>query len=324
MVKMKFIINKKLTVQLISIACVTLIITPVCNAGVKTDDVKTESKKKISGINEKIEKFNPTNRGTEYWALLVAVGVYLNHPSQNRPSMLEAVDNLHEALLDSPLWSEDHIHILKGEEATMRNLIRELIWLILKEDKNDMSLVYITTHGYPLKNEDDTPMDIPPKDEDDGADESLIMYEGFEYWYGNMWDDLLNFLLSLLQSQGVCLIVDSCYSGGFNDDPMFIGGLFDGYTAESFSQGFLKEVGSQGRVVLMSCEEDEVSWGSLFSGYLTQGFLGAADLFGNGDGINSAEEAFNYAEPRVKFLSGGDQCPTMLDLYPGEYPVTFS
>ncbi len=321
---MKFIINRKFAVQLMSIVCVTLIVIPVCNAGIKTGDARAESEKKFLDIEEKIESFKSTNGGTEYWALLVAVGVYYNHPEANRPSMLEAVDNLHDVLLSSLLWDEDHIHVLKGEEATGRNLIRELIWLIRNEDKNDMSLVYITTHGGPMKNEEGAFVDLPPKDEADGADECLIMYHGFEKWYALIWDDLLNFFLSLLQSNGVCLIVDSCYSGGFNDDPMFTGILPEKYTAESFSQGFVEDFGSQGRVVLMSCEEDTLSYGSFFSECLTNGFWGAADFFGNRDGVNSAEEAFNYAEPLVRLFTGGEQCPTMLDLYPGEFTVTLS
>ncbi len=149
---MKFTINKKLAVQLISIVCAILIITPVCNAGIKTDNIKTDSLKKFSGSKEKIENFKSSLGGTEYWALLVGVGVYLNHPDQDRPSMLKVVDDLREVLLNSPLWEEDHIHVLKGAKATTRNLIRELFWLIKNEDKNDMSLIYITTHGSPIKN----------------------------------------------------------------------------------------------------------------------------------------------------------------------------
>jgi hypothetical protein len=236
--------------------------------------------------------------------------------------MLEAVDNLQAALLDSPLWTTDHIHVLKGEEATMKNLIKGLLWLIRKEDRNDMCVVYITTHGFPLKDENGEIVDLPPKDEDDNVDEVLIMHEGFEEWYGNIWDDLLNFFLSILQSKGVCLIVDSCYSGGFNDKPMFSRTLT--YAKESFIQGFIGNLGSKNRIVLMSCEEDEVSYGSFFTNFITQGFKGAGDASGNNDGINSAEEAFAFAEGRVKFLTGGDQCPTMLDLYPEEFPVTFS
>jgi len=276
----------------------------------------------ITAIERRASEDNGTGGGTEYWALLVAVGVYYNHPEQDRPSMLVAVDNLHDVLLSSPLWDEDHIHVLKGDEATSRNLIKELIWLIQSEDSDDMSLIYLTTHGSPLKGPKGNPIDLPPRDEDDGADEMLIMYHGFEKWYAFIWDDLLNFFLSLLQSKGVCLIVDSCFSGGFNDDPMFEGFIPKEYTAESFSRGFIEDVGSQNRVVLMSCEEDTLSYGSFFSNYLIEGFQGMADSNGNGDGINSAEESFFYAQFKIDLM--GLQHPTILDLYPGEFTVTLS
>jgi len=260
---------------------------------------------------------------TEYWAVLFAVGIYRDDPDKNRPSMLQAVNNLYDVLIDSPQWQPDHIHMITGSDATGKNLIKELLWLIRSVDKNDMALVYITTHGSPLLDVNGHPVDLPPKDETDGADEILVMYDGFANPYAFIWDDLLNFLLSLLQSKGVgvCLIVDSCFSGGFNDAP-FKATMTENYTTESFTKGLTEDVAAKGRVVLMSCEEDTYSYGSGFSNYLIDGFWGAADrsVFGNRDGTNSAEEAFYYAQPWVD--STGYQHPTILDLYPGEFPVT--
>jgi hypothetical protein len=310
---MKMTIDMKLITILVTIIFIILAISPVCNAGLNVKDNKDIDTRGLSTSSE--------SKGTEYWALLFAVGVYKNHPDQDRPSMLEAVDNLEDVLLDSPHWQADHIHKVTASDATGIRLIQELIWLIKNEDSDDVSLIYITTHGAPLKNPNGYPIDIPPKDESDGSDEHLVMYDGFDKWYAFIWDDLLNFFISLLQSQGVCLIVDSCFSGGFNDDPMIKGFMKEKYTAEMFIQGFIEEFAAQGRVVLMSCRENEVSYGSDFSELLISGFLGWADFFGNGDGINSAEESFRYAEFWLSLL--GQQHPTMLDLYPGDLPITF-
>jgi len=266
-----------------------------------------------------IEPFSEDN-GTEYWALIFAVGVYKYNPEENRPGMLKAAENLYEVLLASLQWQEDHIHKVTGTKATGRRLIQELLWLIRSEDSDDMSLIYLTTHGTPLKGPLGNYLDLPPKDESDGADEILIMYEGFNKWYAFVWDDLINFLLSLLQSKGVCLIVESCYAGGFNDEPMFTTPMTNDYTVESFAQGLSEELSGQNRVVLMSSTENELSYGSKFSEFLIDGFWGWADFLGNKDGINSAEEAFNYSKNWVYY----DQHPTILDLYPGEFPVTYS
>jgi hypothetical protein len=316
-VEMKRIHSKKV-LQTSTIICIALLMSPICIADFLPKDVLKENNKKD------VSSFFNTQKtaGSEYWALLFAVGVYKNNPDQNRPSMLEAVDNLHDVLLDSPQWKIENIHKITGSEATGVRLIQELIWLIKNEDSDDMSLIYITTHGSPLRNFNGYPIDIPPKDEYDGADEILIMYDGFDKWYGFVWDDLLNFFISLLKSKGVCLIVDSCFSGGFNDNPLFKRTTSIEYSAESFTQDFTNELSSQNRIVLMSCEENEVSYGSDFSDLLIAGFAGLADIppFGNGDGIRSAEEAFDLAEFWLEFI--GQQHPTILDLYPGEFPVT--
>jgi len=309
--------NMKFTMLIVTIVCIAILITPVCNAGLQRPNILNN---RCNEITSKINGFQK-EAGTEYWALIFAVGIYKNNPDEDRPSMLEAADDLYDVLVDSPEWQPDHIHKVTGSQATGQNLIKELIWLIQSEDNDDMTVVYLTTHGSPLKDANGLPVDLPPKDEADGADEILVMYEGFDTWYAFIWDDLLNLFLSLLESKGVCLIVDSCFSGGFNDHPFE--GLITGYTAESFTTGLAEELATQGRIVLMSCEEDEVSYGSQFSGFLIDGFWGLADLFGNGDGINSAEESFAYAEFWLNLM--GQQHPTMLDLDPEEeFPVTTS
>ena len=314
---------------------------------------------------------------TEYWALLFAVGIYLNAPGQDRPSMLVAVENLYNVMLDSPQWKEDHIHKVTGSDCLRPRLIKELNWLINNADEDDMVLVYLTTHGNRLTDKNGNPVDIPPKDEADGSDEILAMYDGYVNKYSYIWDDLLNYYLNKLKSKGLCLIVDSCYSGGFNDvsneftssnsvtvsqeipkeeniyhnavcvkssGKASAGKLDTGLKIESiskkstvtiiskdleaylFTQGLIEDVRGQGRVVLMSCEEHTPSWGSYFSNFLTTAWDTGnwADYYGNNDGINSAEEAFDFAKPRAEEATDGRQHPTILDLYDGEYPVTYT
>lgn len=269
------------------------------------------------------------NDENEYWALLVAVGVYANHSEENRPSMLIAVEAMYNMLLTSENWASDHIKIIKGEEATAINIVEGLLWLDEMDDKDDISLVYITTHGFPLSI-DGVPIDIPPFDEKDGCDEALVTYWGFEYPLAIIWDDELNLLLSLLDSMGVCVIIDSCYSGGFNDSPL-VNGIRrntilspkrdeNKFTASDWMQGFAEDISGKGRVVLMSCSEDEVSYGSVFSHFLIEGLQGFADK--NGDNACSAEEAFEYAKLKVENQMGGLMHPTIYDGFTGELLLT--
>ena len=239
--------------------------------------------------------------------------------------MIDAVNNLHSTLLDSPNWQADHIHTLTSSQATGKNLIHELIWLAQNSKPEDYVLVYLTTHGDQLRTFKGLPWDLPPKDEPDGMDEFLVMYNGFDNIFCIVWDDLLNFFLSRIKCQGLCLIVDSCYSGGFNDRPVNTGETKA--AMEAYVHDFVRSLSGQNRVVLMSCQENTVSYGTDFSDTLIWGFEGYADWVffgGNGDGIVSAEEAFWIAHDVVEFNSGGYQVPTIADYYPGEFPVTYS
>ena len=144
---------------------------------------------------------NQESKGTEYWALIFAVGVYLNAPAQDRPTMLQAADDLYDVLVESYQWQEDHIHKVKGGYCYLSRLLEELNWLAQNSDDDDMVIVYLTTHGNSLK-DNGVPVDLPPKDEADGMDEILAMYDGFDNKYGYIWDDLLNFFLSRIKSRG--------------------------------------------------------------------------------------------------------------------------
>lgn len=339
----------------------------------------------VIGSNINTIKYNnsPISSETEYWALLFAVGIYMDNPDQDRPSMLEAVDYFYNVLLDSPQWQEDNIHMVTGDECYRARLIQELLWLSKNADSDDMVIVYLTTHGSPLKDYDGNYIDLPPKDEADGADEMLVMYEGFATWHEFIWDDLLNYYLGKINAKGICLIVDSCYSGGFNDESVdksdstqaynkisrkvnifnraanvflnrktIFGSLLSrlflneknsqentklseqninpvlktNIESEQFSEEFVEDIGAEGRIVLMSSEEDTVSWGSYFSHFLISAIDEGnwADYFGNNDGINSAEEAFDYAKPRAEAATENRQHPTILDLYNGEYLMTYT
>ena len=302
------------TMSIIVCICSVLLLIPVCTAGLY--------QQKIIGK----DKTSQSSSQSQYWGLLFAVGVYLNNPDKDRPEMLEACDDLYATLLDSPqYWQVNNIHVVKGSQAILQNLIKELLWLRKNSKSEDYVVVYITTHGGQLKKQG-LPWDLPPKDEADGSDELLVMYNGFKTWYGIIWDDMLHFFLSIIKCKGLCLIVDSCYSGGFNDSPNTAIEQ-DKYTAESFVKGFAGDLAAPGRVVLMSCQENEVSYGSDFSDLLISGFQGLADTTswgasGNNNGIVSAEESFRLAEFWLGLL--GDQHPTILDSFSGEFPVTYT
>ena len=170
--------------------------------------VSVTSSSAIMSLEKNFLEDNKTlsiDEGTEYWALLVAVGVYANDPDAHRPSMLNAIDDLYNILISSTWWSSNHIKVIKGEDATVPNIISGFKWLDKMEDENDISLVFMTTHGMYLG------YDKPPKDETDNTDEALTTYWSSTFKTRFISDDKLNSLLNRLESKGVCFIVDTCF-----------------------------------------------------------------------------------------------------------------
>ena len=86
------------------------------------------------------EEISSVDNDTEYWALLVYMGIYAGHPDQNfPPEALEEFENFHNKLLISEHWKEESIKVIKGRWATLLNIIRGFRWLDKREDENDIS-----------------------------------------------------------------------------------------------------------------------------------------------------------------------------------------
>ncbi len=279
----------------------------------------------VKGIEEDeyIVSLAGDNASTEYWALLVAVGIYKENPWMNRLSMLVEVENLYNILLLSTHWEKNHIKIITGKNATIQNIFDGFRWLDRMEDESDICLVYLTTHGFPIF------LDLPPFDEEDRMDEALATYNGFlsfeNPWswgplanpFGIIIDDQLNYYLNRLESKGLCIIVDSCYSGGFNDNWSYAPQV----KMSDSALGIARDTPPRNRVTMTSVPEENVSFGSYFTQFLIEGMEGYSDS--NEDGMCSAEEIFWYAETMMRIKRGetGMQ-PQIFDDYMGELLLT--
>jgi len=272
------------------------------------------------------EKNELLNEDTEYWALLVGCNEFINRPDITLPGNDIAAEDFKKLLMVSDNWKEDHIRVLTGKNATWRNIYNGLKWLNKMDDKDDICLFYIATHGGQMK-------DVYPKDENDNQDEYLIAYDTDRLFFPSigltlhiplrlfyMIDDDINNMLSRLDSKGVCAIFNTCYSGGFND--FNTQNKYD--TNSNFINEFSDELLSEGRVIIMACEENKQSKGLLFSYYLMEGLMGFSDI--NNNSLCSAEEAFQYASPKTKnFLNKElrfENNPQIFDDYDGELTLT--
>ncbi len=271
--------------------------------------------------------------GIEYWALLVGVNEFKNQPHMSNVSIYNEFPpkDLYTLLLASDHWEPDHIRLLTGKNASIFNVFKGFLWLKRMADADDVCLFYIATHGSPM-------YDHFPYDEDSGEDTLLYMYDTYRtqikawpnaifwcfpnklYW---LYDDTINTWLGRLRCKGVCMIVEACYAGGINDQPST--GM---NTARLSSEEWMKHIGKKlsgpGRVILMTCKEDELSNGNFFGYYLMEGLQGFGDA--NKDGMCSAEEAFNYSVPKTQEILQKEfdfpMHPQIYDSYPGELILT--
>lgn len=268
----------------------------------------------VDNKTEAISETNSTDNEAEYHALLIYAGTYAGRPDQNfPPEHLELFEEFHDKLLISKHWKEENIKVIRGRGATLLNIIGGFRWLEKREDENDISLVYFSTHGGQLKR------DKWPFEEEDKKDEVLATYLCYLFPWLNIRDDLLSLLLSRLHSKGLCVVVDSCHAGGFNDTLFYKSSLeSQRISAEEWNYELSQELSESGRVILMACREDEIAWGG-FTMFLTEGLTGYADV--NENELVSAEEAFYYAKERYDWEEYNVHA-TILDDYPGELELT--
>ncbi len=281
--------------------------------------------------------------GTEYWALLVGISENMKKPwnnPENKHMEISTMDLYHQ-LLQSNHWQPDHIKVLTGENASWLKIYRGLKWLDEMDDEDDICLFYISTHGGQAP-------DMFPKDEDDGLDEFLQVYDSDRLYFPKigltihipfrlfyMIDDDINFLLSQLDAQGVCAFFDACYSGGFNDNPSdsiiatkmhLVSSAVPTLSPSDWSNEFAQELAGPGRIVIAASAEDKLSQGYGFIHYFLEAFQGYGDT--NVDGICTAEEAFAYGAPRYEAFCAREMnflaTPQLFDDYPGELPLTLS
>jgi len=269
------------------------------------------------------------NNDIEYWALLIGV--------DNATSSDLSAEAMYESLLSSQNWKEDNIKLITVKYATKTNIINGFQWLDDNENEDDIVVIYIATHGGQFKLFG-IPIDFPPIDEADHCDEYLVTYDSFKHpFLAGIRDDELNFLINKLESCEICIIIDSCFSGGFDDIssktyfkskvPISRYNTKE-YSSNSFIEDFTEEIKNDGRVILMATQEDEYGYaepnkGHCFTNVLIKSIGGGLGDFNN-DGFISAEEAFNFSQFRLGLNDYEIQHPKMYDGYSGDLNLIVS
>lgn len=209
---------------------------------------------------------------TEYWAVIVV-------------SLSESLKPyIYDGLIQSNNWEKDHVKLLWKQEATRENILTALNWLQTSCDENDVVLFSVDSHGV---NEDGL-FGIWPSD---GNVNGMISIAEL----GNEFDKI--------NSEGLCLIFDCCFSGNFANPTENI--QLQLVHKNKFEQSIQNGLDANNRVIIMGTMANGlgIHWADFdFSGnqindispssIISEGFISGNDL--NNDGCTSAEESYLF------------------------------
>lgn len=257
----------------------------------------------------------------EFYAVIIGVADYPGMGNDLSFTDDDAID-VRDALLDYANWVPGHITFLLNSAATKAGIEAEIASLASMASPEDVFVFYFSGHGA-------TGADLEPFDETDGLDEYLCTYgEGLEEF---LRDDEFEDWLTSLPMERILVLVDACFSGGQFKDVKSLGEgpsprPGDGFAADleevvsTIDPQDLHGIAGKELVVLAAADDHEYAYElghpynhGLFSYYLLEAMEGG--VIPSGDWI-SAEESFEYLEPRVVNLSsayGFGQHPQMLD-----------
>jgi len=227
------------------------------------------------------------------WALLVGIADYPQVEGfsiQQLKSPVKDVNNL-AAFLKSPqsggCFDDDHLFMLTDSDATRRNILTTFNEIANKAAPEDLVIFYFSGHGAPPTEEDTTY--LIPYDHDLRDLETTCI---------NFRDLALK--IRRMAANKVILILDACHSGGIKRE-----GERAAASPELHNRYMKEFAKAEGRPLLLSSDEEEVSWedekGGIFTQFLLKGLGGEADrsVEGNNDGIVTFEELFHYLEKEV-------------------------
>jgi hypothetical protein len=295
-----------------------------------------------SSLNAKMEindKNTSMDEGTDYWGLFIGVNEYYNCSEDSFIECKLMMNRLVDTLSLSDDWRKENIKVLTDKNTTRKKIIDGFQWLDEHEDEDDICFIAYAGHGMMVREL------IPPFDEEDHYDGHLTTYMTSELvspnssllqqllgtYTSTISDDQLNRLLGKLEAKGICVLIEACAGGEYDDPPTTSlenrnqrDTLFS--RSAAFISDFCQDIKGSGRVVLMPCEEYEGVDGTWFVDFITQGLQGYADV--NHDALVTAEEAFNYSAPLTAEMyqkyTMFPNTPSIFDNYPGELVISQS
>lgn len=126
----------------------------------------------------------------KYYAVLVGLNDYPGRPN-SLPYSVNEVNAFKKTLLEGGNWVDSNIQTLTNQNATVSGILGAIQWLNAKEDRNDLSIIYLVGHG--------------------GHNATGTCFLAYD---ADIFDTALAQAIHNFNGYLV-IIIDCCYSGGF-------------------------------------------------------------------------------------------------------------
>ena len=258
----------------------------------------------LMDVKEPNEKTKQSNNETEYYAVIAACTNYdrltMNIPKGPFPIPERKLIKLYDTLIESKNWNESNIILLLNRNATKENIINALQEMSHRVGPNDIFLFSWQGHG---GDEKDIDGDEKINNRRDKYDEAIYPYDAENY----ITDDELGDNFSKINAKGMCLIFESCLSGGLANRSRLVDriGMSELNYIKSFNEDFRRDIDSKigtldvdggNRVVILSSLPNTICRATFLTGFpMTRALAFALKGFARDkdkDGYISAEEAF--------------------------------
>ena len=296
---------KKILVLALAASIIVVSIPQTCATSVlKTKEITVVDAERS---NEMLPK--QSNNETEYYAVIAACTNYdrltMNIPNGPFPIPERKLIKLYDALIESKNWNESNIILLLNRNATKENITNALQEMSHRVGPNDIFLFSWQGHG---GDEEDIDGDEKINNQRDKYDEAIYPYDYKNY----ITDDELGDNFSKINAKGMCLIFESCLSGGLVNRSRLVDriGMSEINYINSFNEDFRRDIDSKigtldvdggNRVVILCTLPNTIGRVTLLTGFpMTRALAFALKGFARDkdkDGYISAEEAFKIARP---------------------------
>ncbi len=265
----------------------------------KATEVEISPKIQLRGPASKGKPSRPTTASTGFvgaaapesahrWAIVIGISDYAGTVNDLAYADDDALE-MYTVLTETYGFPEDNIALLIDGDASSGAIIDAIASLEASVDASDEVVFFYSGHGARGRANDG---------DKEATDEAIVPYECTVK--SLIWDGDLRSMFSAYKTNRIVFIFDSCYAGGMND------------------------LGGEGRLVLMACSENslsyEGSWGGgngQFTYYLVEEGMaeGLADIHEK-NGLVTVEEAFDYAKANCV-----QQVPVIIDSFTDDMPL---